>query len=254
LPLGVWSDNGTSFVRLAKEIEENSQTKFTWTFSPPRAPHVGGVWESLVKMTKRHLHAVARNAQSIVLSDWPTVLCRIEEIMNNRPICLGANSDPLTPNHFIHCWQHNQAATTPKNELMPLSELKTAQQNIVNQFKKRWITEYRQTLILKWRKIPGHQAFRLYKPAVDDIVAMSDDLKPNYEWTTARVTRTFPGRDGQIRVVEVQSGTSRYIRAVRSLVPLLPSRMGGEMNEAVHNNTLGVEAESDEEANDISTQ
>lgn len=63
-PAEIFSDNGTNFHgahnKLKKQIEERNQTLaavFTntntkWSFNPPGAPHMGGVWERMVRAVK----------------------------------------------------------------------------------------------------------------------------------------------------------------------------------------------------------
>jgi hypothetical protein len=75
-----------------------------WHFQPPLAPHMSGVWESLVKSVKRALKAILddRLVNDEVLV---TTHVEVEKIVNSRPLC-KASDDPrddevLTPNHFL---------------------------------------------------------------------------------------------------------------------------------------------------------
>ena len=69
-----------------------------------RPPHMSGVWERLVQITRKHLKSVAGDG---LLSDVElrTLLAEVESIVNNRPIT-AVSDDPddcsaLTPNHFL---------------------------------------------------------------------------------------------------------------------------------------------------------
>ena len=116
-PEEIRSDRGTNFVGADREmreaIEHWNQTKIElelqqrgvkWTFLPPAAPHMAGIWERLVQITKKHLKAVVGDR---LLNEFAlrTLLAEIESIMNNRPIT-PVSDDPtdleaLTPNHFL---------------------------------------------------------------------------------------------------------------------------------------------------------
>jgi len=86
------SDNGTNFVRAARELKEVYeflgkkkeeiqtalvQQRITWTFIPPRTPYFGESWEAVVKITKRHLYAVTRG-RILTYEEYATLLTEIE--------------------------------------------------------------------------------------------------------------------------------------------------------------------------------
>ena len=91
------SDCGTNFKgatnELRKEIEKMDQMKISkslqqkeieWRFNPPEAPHMGGVWERLVKSVKTTLSVIL--SESTVLNDYTlqTVFTEVEAILNSR--------------------------------------------------------------------------------------------------------------------------------------------------------------------------
>jgi hypothetical protein len=83
-PLVVYSDNGTLIVAGNKEIQQGIERlrkqnivgqmikqEIEWHFSPPSAPHFGGVWESLVKSAKVALEVITRFCDSSrVIVKW----------------------------------------------------------------------------------------------------------------------------------------------------------------------------------------
>ena len=97
-PQKLFSDNGTNFVaadrELAQEIRAINGKKLRgellmdaieWTFNPPHAPHMGGVWERLVRSVKEILrHLVGTR----LLNDEELVsfMCEAEKILNDRPL------------------------------------------------------------------------------------------------------------------------------------------------------------------------
>ncbi|XP_055527780.1 uncharacterized protein LOC129720338 [Wyeomyia smithii] len=66
-PLEVYSDNGTNFVGaervLMRQIKSDMAEAFTnantkWLFNPPSAPHMGGVWERMVRSVKAAIESI----------------------------------------------------------------------------------------------------------------------------------------------------------------------------------------------------
>ena len=86
-------------------IEWQLQQKgIKWVFQPPAVPHMSGVWERLVQITKKHLKNPTGDG---LLSDveFRTLLAELESIVNNHPIT-AVSDDPddysaLMPNHFL---------------------------------------------------------------------------------------------------------------------------------------------------------
>jgi transposase InsO family protein len=73
-PKKLFSDNGTNFVGTSRELKEAlvgidsdkihdtlAERGIEWCFIPPRAPHMGGAWERLVRSVKTSLKAVLRD-------------------------------------------------------------------------------------------------------------------------------------------------------------------------------------------------
>ena len=44
------------------------------------------------------------------------------------------------------------------------------------------------------------------------------------QWPIARIVKTYPGKDGQVRVVDVRTSSGIYKRPITKLVPLLSSK------------------------------
>ena len=84
-----------------EKIDRQLQQKgIKWVFQPPAAPHMSGVWERIVQITKKHLKSAVADG---LLSDieLKTLLAEVESIVNNRPIT-AVSDDPtdcsaLTP-------------------------------------------------------------------------------------------------------------------------------------------------------------
>ncbi len=121
-PRMIHSDHGSNFVRANRDLREltyalnkcdisDAIVKFCsnngvqWTFIPERSPNFGGLWESTVKSTKKHLSA-ATKGYSLTYEEYSTVLAQVEAVLNSRPLIPADSQDltglePLTPGHFL---------------------------------------------------------------------------------------------------------------------------------------------------------
>ena len=172
LPKEIWSDRGTNFVSANRKpglkeaiahwneemVERHLQQKgIEWVFQPPAAPppppHLSGVWEHLVQVTKKHLQSAAGDG---LLSDVElrTRLAEVESIVSNCPIT--AVSDGLDDYSVL---TPNQRATQLPPRVFVNEDLFSRKrwrkvQFLANHYWKRWIREYLPTLQrrLKWVK------------------------------------------------------------------------------------------------------
>ena len=112
----ITSNNGTNFIGADRELRElvlamdqeqiadAARDRIRWNWNPPLESHFGGVSESLVKVAKKTLMAVVRNA-GLTDDELQTAMKEAEALMNSRPLTYEG-ADPrdepvLTPNHFL---------------------------------------------------------------------------------------------------------------------------------------------------------
>lgn len=231
------SDNGTNFRGANNKLRElykllNSDTHqdevvgwcaerdMKWKFTPPAAPHFGGLWEAAVKSMKFHLKRVLGTGH-LTFEDLSTLLAEIEACLNSRPIT-AISEDPndmeaLTPGHFL-VGNHLQTvpevdiADVPTNRLNHWRLIQKHMQHIWN----RWHREYLSTLQkrAKWNKNaisiePGR------------LVILQEDNVAVSKWPMARVVDLHPGKDGVTRVVTLKCANGKEIRRpIHRIAPL----------------------------------
>lgn len=230
LPASVYSDCGTNFVGASKKLfnlvndpktQEQLSSTFVcdWHFNPPSAPHFGGLWEAAVRSTKSLLIRVVGN-QVLSLEEFSTVLCRIESVLNSRPLTSSSN-DPndlecLTPGHFLI---GRPLCAVPEAEV-PVSSLGLKNRwkllhQLFQAFWRRWSYEYLNTLQIKSRWIKDQENVKL-----GDLVVIKDNLSPPLVWKLGRVQELLPGPDGVVRVVRLFTSQGIITRPVVKVVPL----------------------------------
>ncbi|KAI9549190.1 hypothetical protein GHT06_006839 [Daphnia sinensis] len=81
-----------------------ARREIEWHFSPPLAPHFGGVWESLVKSAKVALEAIVES-RPLTEELLRGFVIQAESLLNGRPLTYVSvdprDPEPLTPNHFL---------------------------------------------------------------------------------------------------------------------------------------------------------
>jgi hypothetical protein len=230
LPQDVYSDCGTNFVGAAKEIrvlfadpqfQERVTTRSVcnWHFNPPGAPHFGGLWEAAVKSMKSLLVRIM-GSHNPTFEELTTVLCRIEAVLNSRPLTPMTSSsqdlDYLTPGHFLI----GQPLLAVPDRPVP------EEQNVVNRwtllhqchqaFWRRWSAEYLSSLQTRTKWCIDRPNIK-----VGDMVVIKDRQRPPLEWRLGRIVRVIPGEDGVVRVAHVHTLSGEISRPVVKLV-LLP--------------------------------
>ncbi|XP_022182691.1 uncharacterized protein LOC111042407 [Myzus persicae] len=195
-----------------RTITENlAHQGIKWHFNPPAAPHFGGIWDAAVKSTKTHLVKMTNN----ILLTFENLLCRIEAILNSRPLTPLADDpsdfEALTPGHFlvggpILLPPELDSTSIPQNRLRRYALVRSQMQ----WFWKRWSKEYLPQIQKrnKWLK-PQRNLI------VGDLVIVKEDNIPPLKWKLARVLTVHPGNDNVVRVVTIRMGNgSEYQRPV----------------------------------------
>jgi len=226
----LFSDNATNFVGAARQLRKTienllqqeptqkylTEHEISFHFIPPRAPHFGGLWERAVQSAKYYMRRVI-GEQVLTLEEFLTLMCRIEAMLNSRPIT-PMSSDPceleaLTPGHFLTLGppvapSETDLSDVPINRLKRWQLVKSFAQNIWN----RWLRDYLHTLQHrpKWTK-PQKSL------EIGSLVILHEENVPPLQWKLGRVIHLFPGKDGVPRVAEVRTATGCFKRPVVKL-------------------------------------
>lgn len=231
-PTDIYSDNGLNFVGAKRELDElydllkndvlkqkiidyMTSEKIRWHFIPPRAPHMGGIWEAAIKSTKFHLKRIIGEA-SLRYDELSTLLAQVEAILNSRPLTPLSN-DPndlsaLTRAHFlIEC----SIMTYPEPTIKELPTNRLSRWQSVEQLKQhfwhRWLKEYLHNCQARVKWNTTNDPIK-----VGQMVILQEDLPPLC-WSLARVEEIFPSKDNIIHVVSVRTPKGIYKRPITKL-------------------------------------
>ncbi|XP_058448833.1 uncharacterized protein LOC131428810 [Malaya genurostris] len=228
-PLEFFSDNGTNLRGASKELvntvheigidcaEELTSAKTKWTFNPPAAPHMGGVWERLVRSVKDML-IVFNDGGRLTDETLLTSLIEAEDIINSRPLtCVSQECvDALTPNHFLRGVTFNDTFATPSipNAAEALRDTYKRSQQLATELWKRWIKEYIPSINQRSKWFEESRPLR-----VGDLVYVVEGSNRK-SWIRGIVEEVILARDGRIRQAWVRTKSGLYKRATTNLAVL----------------------------------
>ncbi len=210
LPKTVMSDNAKTFKRASEILSSRNGIK--WKFITERAPWHGGIWERLVRSVKLPLRK-ALHRRIVGFEELQTLLCRIECVINDRPITYVENSsdiEPLCPSHFL------LGRISRMNELVVRDEENlraavAARRDLLLEFWSRWQSEYLPLLNATFK---GSNHSR--KIQEGDVVLVFAE-KGKHLWPLARVKRLHPGMDGKVRTASIECGGKILRRPIQKL-------------------------------------
>jgi hypothetical protein len=233
-PVLIRSDCGTNYVGARnhlKEVQnflsENNDAithklanqHITWLLNPPKGPWFGALHEINVKSTKQLFYRVV-GEQHLTFEEFSTLLTRIEAVLNSRPLCPLSSDpsdiEPLSAGHFI-IGRPLTALPEPSFDDRPLSALKRFQliQALSQRFWTLWTRSYLHTLQTRSKWLSPSST-----PQVGELVLIKEDDLPPLQWRLGRITRTIPGKDGVIRVVDLHTAHGHLRRPVLKIARL----------------------------------
>lgn len=244
-PVLIRSDCGTNYVGARNQLidvqnflkanndvitHKLATQHITWLLNPPKGPWFGALHEINVKSTKQLLYRVI-GEQHLTFEEFYTLLARIEAVLNSRPICPLSSDptdfEPLSAGHFI-IGRPLTALPEPSFDDRPLHALKRFQliQALSQRFWTLWSQSYLHTLQTRSKWLSPSSP-----PQVGQLVLIKEDGLAPLHWHLGRVTRTIPGKDGVIRVVDLQTLNGVLRRPVFKIarLPLDPAQEGSQL-------------------------
>ena len=228
-PQIIMSDNGTNFVGGERELRESLddlnqrrvsdfllQRGISWQFNPPAASHMGGVWERMIRSVRKILRSLLKEQ---VVSDEVllTLMAEVEAILNARPLTPlsfdPGEDGPLTPNHLL-LLRANPSLPPGlfKKEDAYIRRRWRQTQYLADQFWRRWMREYLPALQLRQKWTQREQNLQ-----VGDLVLVADERVSRGHWPLGRVSQTYPDHEGNVRQVEVKTGSGYFRRPISKL-------------------------------------
>jgi hypothetical protein len=228
MPDNIYSDNGSNFVGaeadLGMQVDRLNQRRIsaalttkgiTWHFNPPHASHRGGVWERMIRTTRRVLSAVV-NHQAMTDESLATFMVEAERLINDRPIA-PVYDDPtepkaLRPSDLLLLRSNAGIPSADVSLLERYTKAWRQAQYLANVFWKRWVREYIPTLQLssRWNVVRR-------EISVGDLVLLIGGTSTHGEWQKGIVEEVKESHDGHIRDVSVRTSSGTVNRDIRSV-------------------------------------
>ena len=133
---------------------------------------------------------------------------QVESCLNSRPLTTTTSHSTdgimiLTPGHFLIGRELRAYPETVISSDIPLHKRWILCQAIVNHFWRRWSAEYLQHLQKSYK-------CQTRKPNLQlgDFVVITEDSAFTNHWPLGKIIQVFPGKDGLVRAVDVQTATT----------------------------------------------
>ena len=225
-PKEFYCDNGSAFQGAETEISKmlgeprnqkllKAQGARQWNmkfyFNPPMAPHWGGSWERMIQEIKKIMRTVAGDVETFSDRVYRTFLKRAQFTLNNRPLEIGDDGEVLTPWQLLHPSSERSGGLP-----LGLSSFETLRQvaRVETEFWNRWHTAYLRFLSANH---PTKSKRKVDLAPGDEVVVKEQFGTQRARLVPGRVHQVYPGPDGLVRLVSVQTKTGRYLRDIRKL-------------------------------------
>ncbi|XP_055633804.1 uncharacterized protein LOC129774130 [Toxorhynchites rutilus septentrionalis] len=225
-----FSDNGTNLKAASKEFLQQileigyectgqfTSARTKWHFNPPVAPHMGGIWERMVRTVKGVMETLD-DGRKLTDEILLTTIAETGDIINSRPLVYAAPSSPqetLTPNHFLRGIAANepQEVLPPTNPALALRDAYQRSVELTNNLWKRWLKEYVPSL--NQRRKWFEESTPLKK---GDLVYVVDGNRRK-AWVRGVVEDPIVSSDGRVRQALIRTNHGVVRRATANLAVL----------------------------------
>ncbi|XP_035204985.1 uncharacterized protein LOC118179932 [Stegodyphus dumicola] len=207
----VYCDNGSNFVGAANSLNQLDWNRIQkhgvvnsidWKFNPPTAAWWGGWWKRLIRILKDLLKRVLGKAH-LNYEEMATALADCESVINSIPLTYISEVDvikPISPWMFLQDIHECSVPDIDALEQNSLSKRFKYRQIILQELRNRFRSEYLSALTQR-----GNNKKLRHPVAVGDIVLVGADNKKRINWPLDRISELLPGKNGNVRLVKVQT-------------------------------------------------
>ena len=239
-PMHVYSDQGKTFIGAQVLLKQwltnwDKQTVhdymasngteffFTWDYNAPKASHMNGSIESLIRSCRKAFNAASSYLKrSYTFPEWETIVAECNYLVNSRPLfpknAEDLDEEPISGNSLLFPYKKYSIPQPPISETInPMKYVKDVQM-LINQFWKCWLHNMPPQLLFRSKWFRPRESLK----TGDYVIVLQPGLKghaaPRGLWEHAVVTKTFPGDDGLVRKVELKlAGQRTLIRPIHKL-------------------------------------
>ena len=226
-PTMMVSDNGKTF-KGRELMKYNAHNGIKWRFNLARAPWWGGMFERMVRVTKRCLKK-AIGQQRLTYEELLTILTEVEAVINNRPLTYIDEEDMdslLTPSHLfcgrtLDVPREREPANPCNLDAEDVVRRTRLVNTVIEHFWKRWERKY----LLELRE--NHKILTKKGKAdiqTGDVVLIHEDGIKRNKWKLGRTEAIIPGNYGVIRGAKIRTAQGHVQRPLQKLFPLEVTR------------------------------
>lgn len=155
---------------------------------------------------------------SVTYEEMITILYDCEAIINSRPITYMMDGDPsvapLTPDMFLHELKEIGVPDLDEIDKESLNNRMRYLHKLKTDLRRRFRNEYLGLLV---QKSSSNNSAKL---KIEEIVLVGHDNRKRLDWPLGKIIELMPGKDGECRLVKLQTSKGELLRPVQTLYRL----------------------------------